>query len=515
MRSLVTIIISDYLQRTRSYGFLITLCASLALGYTFVPEPNAPYTTIRISDYVGYYNSAWFGYVTAIMASVFLSLLGFYLVNSGIKKDIQTRIGHIVAATPISNFKYLLAKTLSNFLVLFSILGMILIMSFVLFALYNDGYPFQIMQFIKPYALIAVPTLFVVAVIAVVFEVFLGKYSVLQNVGYFFLFTALIVATPKTEAQFAMDIFGGKFAIHELEQAVRDMPQTGEETVLSVGYVFGRTSEIKRFLFNGIEFPVSFIVSRFAYVLMGIALIALIAPFFHRFNVKERQRIKRTFFSTQNATTVRSIVLSALPKVETNFGILRLVKTELLLLSRKGKKWLWVLNLTGMVLLAALPIEMAHRIVLPILWFLQVSRLSGLGVKEHLNRVHYFSFTAYKPLGRVLTSQLIAGSALMVLLALPLCIRLGFALEGSAMVSVLLGAVFITLCAAVLGILSRGKKLFEVLFFLITYANINGIPYADYFGAFEHPTSYRVVLPLCILILTGSIFRIRKGQLRE
>jgi len=107
MKPFLTIIKSDYLQRTRSYAFLITLCASLAIAYTFVPEPNANYSTIRIADHVGYYNSAWFGYVTAIMTSIFLSLIGFYLVNSGIKKDIETRVGQIIAATPISNFKYL------------------------------------------------------------------------------------------------------------------------------------------------------------------------------------------------------------------------------------------------------------------------------------------------------------------------------------------------------------------------------------------------------------------------
>ena len=60
MKPFFTIVKSDYVQRTRSYAFLITLCASLAVAYTFVPEPNANYSTISIADYVGYYNSAWF-----------------------------------------------------------------------------------------------------------------------------------------------------------------------------------------------------------------------------------------------------------------------------------------------------------------------------------------------------------------------------------------------------------------------------------------------------------------------
>ena len=49
----------DYLQRTRSYAFLITLAISLYIAYTFVPAPDAAYTTVRIGNFVGEYNAAW------------------------------------------------------------------------------------------------------------------------------------------------------------------------------------------------------------------------------------------------------------------------------------------------------------------------------------------------------------------------------------------------------------------------------------------------------------------------
>ena len=82
MKSFFTIIKYDYLQRTRSYAFLITLCLTLGVAYTFVPGPNANYSTIHLSNYQGFYNSDWIAYVTAIMTSSFLSLIGFYLVNN-------------------------------------------------------------------------------------------------------------------------------------------------------------------------------------------------------------------------------------------------------------------------------------------------------------------------------------------------------------------------------------------------------------------------------------------------
>ena len=164
MKQLLILIKYDYLQRTRSYTFLITLCATIAIGYTFVPSPDANYATIRIANYVGEYNSAWFGYVTAIMTSLFLSLIGFYLVNGTIRTDSLTKVGQIVAATRVTNFKYLGIKVITNYLILLTLVAIILVMSFILFFAYNDGFDFEIMAFVKPYLLISLPALFFIAV---------------------------------------------------------------------------------------------------------------------------------------------------------------------------------------------------------------------------------------------------------------------------------------------------------------------------------------------------------------
>jgi hypothetical protein len=77
MNTYKSIIKADYLQRTRSYAFLITMLVSVCLAYTFVPAAGAKYSTVRIGDFIGENNAAWIGHITAIMASTFLWLLGF------------------------------------------------------------------------------------------------------------------------------------------------------------------------------------------------------------------------------------------------------------------------------------------------------------------------------------------------------------------------------------------------------------------------------------------------------
>ncbi|MEB0248556.1 hypothetical protein QN344_00355, partial [Mucilaginibacter sp. 5B2] len=61
MPYIYNIIKADYLQRTRSYSFLITLAITVYAAYSFVPPDTANYTTLSASGYRGVYNSAWVG----------------------------------------------------------------------------------------------------------------------------------------------------------------------------------------------------------------------------------------------------------------------------------------------------------------------------------------------------------------------------------------------------------------------------------------------------------------------
>jgi len=511
MNSFFTIIKYDYLQRTRSYAFLITLCLTLGVAYTFVPGPNASYSTISLENYQGYYNSDWIGYVTAIMTSSFLSLIGFYLINSSIKKDIDTKVGQIVATTQVSNFKYLLSKVLSNFLVLTSIVFVVFLMSILLFFKYNTGFSFEILSFIKPYLFITIPTMFLIAVLAVLFEVFLGKYSILQNVGFFFLFTVLIAFSNSNNKNYSLDVTGVKIVTQTMKNQVNTIIGSEKITGMGIGYMHkSKAEKIKRFSFNGIDFSNSFLISRIIIVLFGIGIIGIIAPFFHRFDRKKQLKIKakkETIIETKLNAEIRLINL---PKVKENYSILPFIKTELLLLFRNGKKGLWIMNLIAMLLLVVVPTKIALQFIVPILWFLQVSRLSNLTTKEISNNVHYFALSSYKPLRRLLLSKFIAGTILILILIFPLLIKLVFTGSFSNIISLILGAVFIVLCSITLGIISKSKKLFEVLFFLVTYANLNKVPFLDYFGGTSHTSFYNVKLVLFILILVAISIGFKK-----
>lgn len=516
MNTWKSIIKADYLQRTRSYGFLITLLVSVCLAYTFVPPAGANYSTVRIGDFIGENNAAWIGHITAIMASTFLWLLGFYLVNNGIKRDKETGVGQIIATTSISNFKYLLAKALSNFFVLLTITIIVMVMALSLVIIRGSNYSFDVIQFFFPYIFTTIPSIFFVSVLAVFAEVVTGKYTHLQNIGFFILFIVLInIINTSSDTHFHwFDVLGTKQLTDGMVNVVNTHYSKTIETV-SVGFIFSNHST-KYFLFQGTHWPAVFILSRLLWIGLAFLLLFIAAGLFLRFDVKERVTIKKKKKNvdvTETKLPLKEIHLSKLPVAAPAYGIMPFVKIELLMLLRKGPKWFWLINLGGFIALVFMPLTPAHQIGLPALWFLQINRWADIATKEKYNRTHYFTYAAYKPLQRLLTSQIIAGILLATALAMPVIIRYAINGEYSTTISTVLGAMFIVTLSVCSGIISGGKRIFEIVFFMLTYINISGVAGLDYFGGFNHGITYITLMFVIICTMLFVAFMFRKYEI--
>lgn len=524
MKYSYSIIKADYLQRTRSYSFLITLAVTIYAAYSFVPPNTANYTTLNVPGYRGAFNSAWVGYVSATMTTVMLSLWGFLLVNSGIKKDIDTEVGLIVATTPISNFGYLLTKLLSNFLVLLTIAGITFGVSMLMFLLRGTGYPFIFTDFIIPYLLFAVPALLVVSALAIVGEIFLGKRSILQFIIYFFICGAMMAGINNPEAGSTTAVFD-PFGLSLVTGSIKTLINTQfHENVkqVSFGFIFAEHKIFHTFVWNGVSWPAIFIVSRLVWMGFAVALVYISSFFFHRFDLSQPISSKKKVLLPDLHTGISelkpaAITAGPLPPLVTDYGIWPFIKTELLLLVRKGAKWFWLLSAGVLIAMLFAPLWIAHSYLLPVIWFLQVTRWSELVTKEQTYRLHYFTYSSYKPLLRMLPAQILAGILLALALALPVIVRCLINSDIYAAINILVGAIFIVLLAVCLGIVSGGKKLFEVIFFMLTYAATQKIPVTDYVGAtlYADHTSNLLVILMLVLFFGVTSFFVRNYQARH
>jgi hypothetical protein len=97
---------ADFLERVRRYSFLFTLGFAVYLGYLAISGN----LVLQVGHARGVFNSAWVGALLSVVASAFISLAGFYFVKNTIQRDRETRVGQILAATPLSKFIYVLGK---------------------------------------------------------------------------------------------------------------------------------------------------------------------------------------------------------------------------------------------------------------------------------------------------------------------------------------------------------------------------------------------------------------------
>ncbi|TSD65022.1 hypothetical protein FFF34_014120 [Inquilinus sp. KBS0705] len=492
------------------------MAVTIYAAYSFVPPPSAPYTTLNVVGYKGVYNSAWVGNVSAMMTTVMLSLWGFFLVTGGIKKDIDTEVGLIVATTPISNFGYLLSKCLSNFLVLLTIMGCTFVISIAMFFVRSGDYPFIISKFIVPFLLLAVPALLLISAIAIVGEVFLGRKSILQYILFVFLF-GVIVAHANGEQNDTLGIITDPFGLRTMTASIKNLVNNqfhADITEVSFGFTFHSHNAFKTFVWEGISFSPVFCISRLLWVGISVGLVYSSSFFFHRFDIKQRSGKKKKAMASpqinhENLMPQGGITMANLPLVTTNYSIIPFIKTELLLMLRKGSKWFWLINAGLSISMLFAPLAIGHLYLLPILWFLQVTRLSELATKEKTNRLHYFTYASYKPLQRMLPAQVIAGIILALTLSLPLIARYAMIFNWYAIFNICNGAIFIVLLAVCLGIVSDGKKLFEVFFFLLTYMITQRATPLDYLGAMPHSNAMiylLIILATNVVLVATSVF---------
>jgi len=509
MFRLRSIIKGNYLEYIRSYSFLITIAVSLYVAFSFLPAPEANYSTIRFGNYTGVYNASWIGFVTAVMSSVFLSLFGFFLINGSVKKDIDTRIGHIIGSSRISNAVYLLSKLASSFLILFTILIFILIVSVILFFLYGKEHSFQLYDFVIPYLIIVVPSLFFVASFSLLLEVFLTKKVLIQYVLFLSTFFFVLFSSTTKENNFVTDVFGIQYPAKVVEQQIQEMHQK-ENTKLSIGFISGGRDMDKIVTIESISFSTKYLLARLFWVIIAIVLVYILSFFFHRFNIKEGQNQQQNSLERPLKKTAKFQLRNLAQTVEISAKLSPLIYAEVMMLLRKNTKWILVLTFCGMITMIFVPISISHRYILPLLWFLQISAWSDLASKDETYRTHYFVASSYQPLQRLFIARLVAGILLALFVAGPLLIRYMFSLDIMSLINIIFGALFIVMLAVFFDVLTKSKKFFEILFFFLIYSNMNLVPFADYFGAIHSTTGYTVSMLVLILILFSSSYILKR-----
>jgi len=497
---------ADFLERVRRYSFLVTLAATVWLGYLV----GSGKLGLWIGGARGVFNSAWIGTAMALVINTFLALFGFYVVKGSVDRDRQTGVGQILATTPLAKPLYTLGKAASNFAVLASMVGVLAVASVIIQLTAGEDPHVHLATLLMPFVFFSLPLMALVAATAVLFETTPGLRGGFGNIVWFFLWTAGLasgIGKPDTN-----DLIGMGQVYGNLMRAFQAKFGT-----VPKGFVLGGVEHhepVKTFLWNGIDWTVSAAAGRLIWAVLAVSVAFLAALFFDRFDPSRGGLRRQTGAAGTNGALIEvkpavaarpePVTLTPIPSGGASFRFIAVLRAELKL-ALKGQRWWWYAGAAGLFIAGLVNQPQAVKeIVLPLTWIWPILVWSPLGTRESRFDTGGLLFSSARPLLRQLPATWLAGVLLAMATGSGAAVRFLAAGDHTALGAWLVGALFIPTLALALGVWSGTSKLFEVLYLAIWYIGaLNHVSTLDYLGASK--TGAAEGMPLTYLGLTAAL----------
>ena len=512
-RVLYHMVRADFLERVRRYSFLVTLAGALWLAYGVAAEK----IWIVVGDgYRGVYNSAWIGALMATCCSTFLSLAGFYIVKNCVQRDADTRVGQILAATPMRKDVYTLAKTLSNFAVLACMVMILMLAALVMQAMRAEAHTFALWKLWSPFIFIALPTMLLTGSLALLFETIPFLRGGVGNVAYFFLWTAML-----TLGATGVDDPTGLQLIYRSTRRALIATNPSAADRFNFSLTIGGEHAVRTFLWNGIDWTPQVLSVRWLWVAAAVGIALLAAVFFHRFDPARSWKSRHQESAEPASAALLSVAaaqatviphLSALPRTGKSFPFPRLIASELRLML-KGQRWWWYTIAAGVLVgQVASPDPNLRSGFLVAAWIWSILLWSQMGCREARYSTSALLFSSERSLSRQLPALWIAGVLVAMLTGAGVALRFLFAADGQSLVAWLAGALFIPSLALALGVWTHSSKAFEAIYTLWWYVGpAHHTPGLDFMGTTPASSQPIVYAAAATILLAAAYWRRRQS----
>ena len=501
MRPVLALARGDFRERVRRYGFLVTLGLTVWAARAALPPRGSDYVTVRIGHHRALYNSAGVGSMVALLTGVFLTLIGFYLVKGAVERDRQSGVGEILGASRLPRPTYVLAKTLSNAAVLMVIAAVMLVVAGAMQLVLGEDRHLDLVALATPFLLLTLPSMLMVAAVAVLFEMFPGLRAGLGNLAWFFLFVAFIgTGAPESRVRLPFgDLVGMQIVLPSLERAcARQCPdyRAGDREVEMGISASPAARTVTPFRWSGVRWTPGAVGGRVAWGGVALALALLAARLFDRFDAARALPRHGAWWRRPGPATIAfeapaaveadrapRVTPAALEVAPRSERFLPLLRAELTLLGRGAGRWWWLGALTLAVLGLTLPLAGVRAVVLPLAAIWPILLWSAMGWWERRFGADALLFSAPRPLRRQLLASWLAGVLLAVLVTGAGAVRSAVAGDAGGLAGWLAGVLFIPSFALASGVWTGSGKLFEISYLVLWYVGpLNRVPTLDYLG---------------------------------
>jgi hypothetical protein len=485
---------ADFYERVRRYSFMITLGLVVLAAYFYLPPPGVRSFALGLGNYRGVYNSAWVGGSVAVLCLMLLSLPAFYLVKNAIERDERSRVGQILATTPLSKPLYTLGKAFSNFVFLAVMVAVIAVAGGAMQLIRGEVLHLDLWALLSPFLFYVLPAMAVIAALAVLFESIAWLRGTVGNVVYFFLWMGVLMLSLPAALEIAVpaaDVFGlSVLASAMMRDTAAAFPDYKGSFVLGGG---DPSVPMQTFLWEGIHWTAGILLGRLVWVGVAIGLGLLAAIFFRRFDPAPARirRIREAAVLLPGEPEREEPVVPAGPvsltPVASRFrprcGSLLLAEVRILL---KGTPWWWFLVALGLIIAGITVSTDALRWILVAAWLWPLALWSSLGSREARSGTYQLVFSTPHLLGRQLPAVWLAGVVVTLVTGSGVAIRLALVGDWTHLAAWGTAALFIPSLALALGVWSSSNKLFEVVYMVWWYVGpVNQAPYLDFMGTGE------------------------------
>ncbi len=504
------IVRTDALLRLRRTSTLVLMLITGLFAYSMVPDPASGQGLFVINGARTLYNSASISFATSMLCSILgIGLFGFYMVSNSIRRDVDSHVGGILAATPMRSWEYLFGKFLGNVAFLSVLMLVFMLAMMGMYALRGEA-PFELLVFVRTYAVMCASATVFVAVVALVFEslpVFSGRVG---DVVYFVLWVAAL-AVPIVQLEGKMAAERMRNGVAALPLSFTDIPWAAYIDVFGMGAGMMSVNAQMQAVSNGfsigsspfdphlapivlreITLPGDWWLVKILSLLAMTSVLSLAYIAFHRFDptrVKATVRQSRkNIFSAINLalkpinTATMAAWNAVLPRIGGNSVVAAVLGELFVLIAQKPLALVCIIALNASSFL--MPLDSVQAKLLPIASVVFVITCSSIALRERQRGTTglIWSLPAMKP--HFVWIKLIAAYLLaLALVAVPF-VRLVVDSPSTGL-SLLVGMLFLSAAAVALGTVSGTAKVFVVSALLLFYLCLNmgaNIPAMDFAG---------------------------------
>ncbi|MEW1659819.1 ABC transporter permease [Streptomyces sp. NPDC093707] len=531
LKTLTGLAMADFRDRVRRPAYLAVLAAAVALGYVAVPDADTPWMIMQVGDHRGIYNSAYVGMVTALAAGLWITLGGFSIVRNSIERDRSTRVGQLLAATPLRTPAYLAGKFLSNLLVLASMLGVLAVTALVMQLARGESREIDPVALWQPFVLIALPLVALTAALALLFESLPVLRTGVGTVLWFGVW--LVVAVAGQGPGLPLDGIGVNSVARSMaaDMAARHVHVTGS---FSLGLTY-LDKPLGLFTWHGFTPTAGYVLGRVALLLIAALLALLPALWFGRFDpargrghraadeqaqaraggtappgTAQPAAVQPVFLDEAGLGPASGPTLGRVLRTRPERGAvsLRLWAGEVRVLLQ-GVRWWWWLGAALLVVcgLTAPALHGVTRVMLPLAWIWPVLIWSRLGTQRHEHGVEGM-LGACPAVRRRVLAEWAAGLTVTAAAGIGPLVRVIAAGDWLALAGWTGGALFIPSLAMALGTLSRTHRLFQAVYVPLWYSVANGLPLFDFMGALRDSSELATVQPPMTVLAAAALMAV-------